>query len=148
MSKVLMLSLASLAAAIALSAVPGQAAPAGLVTPAQNALLHEPQYIDRYNRHRLHHGHVHGNPHRRHLDCRWHGNHEHCQEHSPRRRYHHHGHVHGNPRRTHLDCSGMAITSIVTCIGPTDTGELSDGRRGPQSPLQRRSITPLYGERG
>jgi hypothetical protein len=43
---------------------------------------------------------------------------------------------------------GMAITSIVACIGPTDTGELSDGRRGPQSPLQRRSITPLYGERG
>lgn len=98
MSKVLMLSLASLAAAIALSALPGQAA------PAENALLHEAQYIDRYNRHRLHHGHVHGNPHRRHLDCRWHGNHEHCQEHSPRRRYHHHGHVHGNPRRTHLDC--------------------------------------------
>ena len=50
MSKVLMLSLASLAAAIALSALPGQAA------PAENALLHEAQYIDRYNRHRLHHG--------------------------------------------------------------------------------------------
>jgi hypothetical protein len=33
---------------------------------------------------------VHGNPYRRHLDCTWHGNHEHCQVHVPRRRHYYH----------------------------------------------------------
>jgi hypothetical protein len=62
---------------------------AGQAPVGSASLVANAQYIDGYNRHRHHHGHVHGNPHRTHLDCRWYGNHEHCQIHKPRR-YHSH----------------------------------------------------------
>jgi hypothetical protein len=58
--------------------------------PSQDGVVHRAQYIYEepgYHRHRHHHGHVHGNPHRPHLDCRFHGDHEHCRVHVPRRYY-------------------------------------------------------------
>ena len=89
---------------LAVTATSGLAAGVQPIAPTTNSIAHAAQdiYIDGYHRHRHHHGHVHGNPHRRHLDCRWYGNHEHCQVHVPRPR--HWGHVHGNPYRPHLDC--------------------------------------------
>jgi hypothetical protein len=72
----------------------------GLVSTSARAQTY---YEPGYHRHKHHHGHVHGNPRRPHLDCRWYGDHEHCQLHIPRRKRHW-GHVHGNPRRPHLDC--------------------------------------------
>jgi hypothetical protein len=92
------LALAS-ASAHALPLQPSSPTPEGIVHRAQDIYI-EPGY----HRHRHHHGHVHGNPHRPHLDCVWHGDHEHCQLHIPRRRERHWGHVYGDPRRPHLDC--------------------------------------------
>src|SRR5262245_34160250 len=80
--------------------------PINPAVPMPHRLVQQAQgvYVDGYNRHHHHHGYVHGNPHRRHLDCSGHGDHEHCQVHRPRHHFHHHGHVHGNPHRSHLDC--------------------------------------------
>lgn len=100
MSRMKSISLMGAAIGLALMGTAAQAAPARLVPQAPLGFLQQAQY---YNEPNHHHGHVHGNPHRRHVDCRWHGNHEHCQVHNPRR-YHHDGHVHGNPHGRHLDC--------------------------------------------
>lgn len=61
------------------------------------------QYIEGTNRHRNHHGHVHGNPHRTHLDCRSYGNHEHCQVHRPRHHHGDYGHRHDYDRYDRYD---------------------------------------------
>jgi hypothetical protein len=92
---------------LTLAAASAQATTLQPLAPAQGGILHHAHdiYIEPgYHRHRHHHGHVHGNPHGPHLDCVWHGHHEHCQLHIPRRRERHWGHVHGDPRRPHLDC--------------------------------------------
>jgi hypothetical protein len=88
------LSVAGAGLALALAASAAEAAPLRPTAPHQGGIVqlaHDDDiYIDGYNRHRHHHGHVHGNPYRRHLDCNWHGDHEHCQVHVPRRRHYHH----------------------------------------------------------
>src|SRR5262245_35104039 len=97
------LSLLGTGLVLALAGSTAQAAPMRPPATAQDGLVQQVQeiYVDGYNHHRHHHGHVHGNPHRRHLDCQWHGNHEHCQVHNPRRHHHHHhhgsGHYHYQP---------------------------------------------------
>jgi hypothetical protein len=84
-----MLSVLGAGLVLALAAAAAQAQPFQPAAPAQAGIVQLAQdvYIDGYHRHRHHHGHVHGNPSRRHLDCNWHGNHEHCQVHVPRRRH-------------------------------------------------------------
>jgi len=95
------LSLLGAGVVLALAGSTAQAAPMRLPATTQDGLVQQAQqiYIDGYNRHRHHHGHVHGNPYRRHLDCKSYGDHEHCQIHDPRRHYHrhHHGHYHYQP---------------------------------------------------
>ena len=101
------ISLAGVGLVVTLATATAQAAPFHPIPADQGQLLHLAQdiYIDGYHRHRHHHGYVYGDPRRPHLDCTWHGDHEHCQIYIPRRRYYHHrGHVRGNPYRTHLDC--------------------------------------------
>lgn len=86
------LSAAGAGLALALAATAAEAAPLQSAAPDRGGIvqLAHDVYVDGYHRHRHHHGHVHGNPYRRHLDCTWHGNHEHCQVHVPRRRHYYH----------------------------------------------------------
>jgi hypothetical protein len=90
------LSVAGAGLALALAAPAAEAAAIQPAAPGQGGIVQLAQdyYVDGYNRHRHHHGHVHGNPYRRHLDCNWHGDHEHCQVHAPRRRHYHRHHHH------------------------------------------------------
>ena len=106
MSKMKALGLVGAGLVLALASATAQAATLPPLAPSQDGIVHLAQDIylaPGYHRHKHHHGHVHGNPHKKHLDCTWHGDHEHCQVHIPRRKRHW-GHVHGNPYGPHLDC--------------------------------------------
>ncbi len=94
MSNIGMLSLLGAAIALTLAGTTVQAAPLHAAPPGQDRIVQQAHdiHVDGYHRHRHHHGHVHGNPYRPHLDCSWHGNHEDCQVHVPRRRHYHHHH--------------------------------------------------------